>query len=92
MKPSSLLFLVTAPLTAASAIDSQATPAPATAQASASTAWDPNRQICKSEEVTGTRLGSKKVCMTAAQWKERAFREGNWLEHQTTYNSQPNGR
>lgn len=31
---------------------------------------DPNRMICKTEKVSGTRLSSKKVCMTAAQWAQ----------------------
>jgi len=31
---------------------------------------DPNRVICKSEEVTGARF-LRKVCMTRAQWTER---------------------
>ena len=33
-------------------------------------AKDPDRMICKSEEQTGSRLAKKKVCMTAAEWKE----------------------
>ncbi len=32
---------------------------------------DPNRRICEVEETTGTRLGARKVCMTAAQWAEK---------------------
>ncbi len=32
---------------------------------------DPDRMICKAEEQIGTRLAKKKVCMTAAQWKEQ---------------------
>lgn len=32
---------------------------------------DPNRMICKAEEEIGSRLRSKKTCMTAAQWKEQ---------------------
>lgn len=66
--------------------------APATSVASAKPGKDPNRVICKTEEVTGSRLGSNKVCLTAAGWRERAFRAGQWAEHQSTYNSSPNGR
>lgn len=29
-----------------------------------------NRVVCKREKSTGSRLGSKKVCMTAAQWAQ----------------------
>lgn len=32
---------------------------------------DPNRMICQREETTGTRLGARKVCLTAAQWAEK---------------------
>ena len=34
-------------------------------------AADPNRKICQREETTGTRLGARKVCLTAAQWAEK---------------------
>ena len=35
------------------------------------TVRDPNRMVCEKVEVIGTRLGSKRVCMTAAQWAEQ---------------------
>lgn len=31
-------------------------------------AADPNKQICKKTETTGTRLGVKRVCMTKGEW------------------------
>lgn len=31
---------------------------------------DQNRTICKTQKVSGTRLSSKKICMTAAQWEQ----------------------
>ena len=36
-----------------------------------------NRKICRSIEVTGSRLNKKRICMTALQWEEerRATRE-----------------
>lgn len=33
-------------------------------------AEDPNRLICKSEEVVGSRLAKQKRCLTKAQWAE----------------------
>jgi hypothetical protein len=33
---------------------------------------DPNKVVCRSEETTGSRLGAMRVCMTNAQWEERA--------------------
>ena len=29
---------------------------------------NPNRQICQREEQTGSRLGGRRVCKTAAEW------------------------
>jgi hypothetical protein len=38
---------------------------------------DPNRVICRTEQVIGSRLQSKRTCMTAIQWTqvEREQRE-----------------
>lgn len=33
---------------------------------------DPNEVVCKRETILGSRLASKKVCMTRSQWAERA--------------------
>lgn len=30
---------------------------------------DPNRMICEKQEVLGSRLASKRVCKTAAEWE-----------------------
>jgi uncharacterized protein (DUF2147 family) len=52
---------------------------PALAQAASQSAAEPaveeadnsqNRMICKKEKQSGTRLGSKRTCMTAAQWAQ----------------------
>jgi hypothetical protein len=32
---------------------------------------DANKIVCQSEEQIGSRLGAKKVCLTAQQWQER---------------------
>ena len=32
---------------------------------------DPNRIICEREEVIGSRLGGRRVCLTALQWEEK---------------------
>lgn len=34
-------------------------------------ARDPNEVVCKKEEVLGSRLQTRKVCMTRAEWAER---------------------
>lgn len=33
-------------------------------------AKDPNKVICRTEEVIGSRLASKRTCMTAQQWED----------------------
>ena len=46
-----------------------ADPAPAEAGAtSKNDAKDPNRTVCRKIETIGSRLSSKRVCQTAAQW------------------------
>ena len=32
---------------------------------------DPNEMVCEKQEVLGSRLAVKRVCMTRAQWAER---------------------
>ena len=34
-------------------------------------AKDPNEVVCEKQEVLGSRLGSKKICMTRAEWAEK---------------------
>ncbi len=59
----SVLFLA-----AASDTSGTATTAPV---AQASEAPKTVRKICKREEATESRLGGKRVCLTAEQWRER---------------------
>lgn len=40
------------------------------APAAAKDSKDPNRMVCRKVENTGSRLGSKKICRTAAEWAE----------------------
>ena len=42
-------------------------PAPVANEAAEST--DPNKKICKRQPVTGQLQGTKRICMTAEQWK-----------------------
>jgi hypothetical protein len=46
-------------------------PAIAAAEEKQAPAKDPNRIICEKQEVVGSRLATKKICMTAAEWAER---------------------
>lgn len=56
-----------------SAATSAAPPAPVTNEAAEpageAEAVDPNKKICKRQQVTGQIQGTKRVCMTAEQWK-----------------------
>lgn len=57
--------------------DSASTASPAQAQAPAATAdadkaGKDEKKICKREENTESRLGGKRICMTAEQWKRAA--------------------
>jgi len=65
-------------------------PAPATATAGKSNPGD--RIVCEEDAETGSLIAKKKICMTVSQWRDKAYRSGQWVDHQTTYNTQPNGR
>ena len=47
-----------------------ATPALAADTASSKSSRDPNRVVCRSEQVVGSRLAKAERCMTAAEWAE----------------------
>ena len=66
-----------ATLVTAAAAFTAAPGAPPAAQA-APQPLDPNRMVCESIKITGSRLGRQRVCMTAAQWDEerRLTRQG----------------
>ena len=58
--------LLISPAMAQTAQQAPQTPAPAT-----KTVDNPNEIVCQKEEVTGSRIASKRVCMTRAQWAQR---------------------
>ena len=37
--------------------------------------WDPEREICKSKPVVGSRLNRVRECATAQQWEDMALQE-----------------
>jgi len=39
-----------------------------------------NRMICQTQEQTGSRIATKKVCMTAAEWKEHELQVHDQLD------------
>jgi hypothetical protein len=56
------------------ASDTAAAPAPAAPAATETPKAE--RKICKREMDTTSRMGSKKICMTAAEWKSRDIGDG----------------
>lgn len=63
-----LMLALLIPAAPALALDAAALPAAAKAK-------DPKRKICEPVEETGSRLSSKRICLTAEQWE--AQRGGN---------------
>jgi invasion protein IalB len=61
--------LVTAFFAVPVAVSAQAQPQSPTAT-TALAAADPNEVVCEKQEVTGSRLAHRKVCMTRGQWKD----------------------
>ena len=43
-------------------------------------AGNPNRVICEVQDTIGTRLGRRKVCLTAQQWAEKRTEHRGMLE------------
>ena len=78
-----------------------ASSAPAFAQAtsiessnSAHKSSDPNRLVCEVAQTTGTRLGARKVCKTAAEWaqlKEETRQNVEKVQQQATSTGAPAG-
>ena len=68
-----------------------AAPAPgATAPKKAKADWDPNREICKTKPVVGSRLKTIRECATAQQWEEMKLQERTGLMRRQT-NGDPGG-
>lgn len=86
MNVRAVLFVGVAALTASASL---ADPAPQTSGTSApvnagAKVPDPNEVICERHEETGSRLGSKRVCMTRSQWAEQKTEDRQQLERQQT--------
>ena len=51
---------------------------------------DPNRVICEKIRETGSRLNTRKVCMTAQQWEEQRRRDRENLQDAQQRSLEPN--
>jgi len=67
--PVSVALFVAVPLAAQAPVEPAA--GSGTTTASPRPERDPNEMICERQEVTGSRLGSRRVCMTRAQWAQQ---------------------
>jgi hypothetical protein len=52
---------------------------------------DPNRIICEKQEVLGSRLQSKRVCMSAADWATKRREERMMIDKNQTQSGRPSG-
>ena len=82
-----LVAMTTSLALAASPVLAQAQ---ANSQPAPSSAKDPNRIICQKVEETGSRVASKKVCMTAQQWEEKRRSDREYLEDAQQRSIEPN--
>ena len=54
-------------------------------------AKDPNRIICEKQEVLGSRVATKRVCMTAAEWEIRKREDREAIEKAQVNRRGPDG-
>ncbi len=47
-------------------------------------ARDPNEIVCEKSPVLGSRLATKKICMTRAEWAERRLQDRQDIDHAQT--------
>lgn len=52
---------------------------------------DPNRMICEKQGVLGSRLATKRVCKTAAEWEAQRLAERQTVDRTQVQRQGPNG-
>lgn len=77
-----LVFLTGLLLSVTPAVAQTQPPVTSSAAKPAQSNHDANRLICETEQEIGSRLASKRICMTAAQWKEREQQIHSQLDQQ----------
>ena len=45
---------------------------------------DPNERVCERQEVIGSRIASRRICMTRAEWADRKLQDRQELERVQT--------
>lgn len=53
---------------------------------------DPNRIVCQKQEVLGSRVATKRVCMTAAEWDAKRLEDRQNLDRNQTQRSGVSGQ
>jgi hypothetical protein len=66
-------------------------PAMAAAGDKKADAKDPNRVICEKQEVVGSRLATRRVCMTAAEWADKRREDRQAIDKAQVNRQGPNG-
>lgn len=64
------LALIATPSVAGAQSSSPSQPSTTSRKAAKTLTKDPNRMDCRTTDVTGSRLGGKRVCRTVSQWAE----------------------
>ena len=62
----------------------QTAPAGAAAATSQKAADNANEVVCEKQEITGSRIGSRRICMTRAKWAERRLQDRQEIEKAQT--------
>lgn len=52
---------------------------------------DPNRIICEKQEVLGSRLQAKRVCLTAAEWARKRLEDRQTIDRAQSAAERPVG-
>lgn len=45
---------------------------------------DPNRVVCEKQEVVGSRLATKRICMTVAEWEAKRLEDRQAIDKAQT--------
>ena len=86
------LFLAGFAALPAAAVSAQAQPQQQTAVQGQTAAAVSDPVMCEKEEVTGSRLGSRRVCMRRSQWMDKRLQERQGIEKiQTQRTLDPQG-
>jgi invasion protein IalB len=80
MKVRSGLSLTIAAIAIVSARAAAQQAQPSADAATAKRALDPNEVVCEKQEVVGSRLATKRVCMTRAQWADARSQDREEIE------------